>query len=381
MKERTHGFLYGLNMWVEGERGWFVGEHIQALFEWDYNTHMCRLISALPDYDEIRFCGNSKCVKHKEYIYCLPQAGKCIWIYDLQKHVFDKIEIDNPLDIKMRMDYVGRKGNEIFLFSHGLKKLFKINGEHKKIVNEYLFGNESDIYSNFLFMNDKILTYHSNRSAILSFDISRGEVVEEDIPELKDRVNAFCFDGEKYWFTGRKTELYIWYPVTGVIECMKEFSDEFRWCYEKKDTAFGQVLCEGENIWVFQYRVNRTLCINKDTKEILEIDLGDWREDKFYEGTPMSFQYMVDERYAGLYSWKEHRIIEVDLQQKNWCYKELIDGPAIAEFLRKNPKWYKYYFGEGVLHKMFFGEMMEEDSKKELVRMEKHIGMSIHDRM
>lgn len=379
MKEYTHGFLYGLNMWVEGEKGWFVGEHMQALFEWDYNTHMCKLIGALPDYEEIRFSGNSRCVKYNEYIYCLPHLGTCIWVYDLSSKIFDKIEIDNTVGVNIDMNYVGQKDGYIFCFSHNFKKMFKIDGEKKKLEMFSLLEDETAEYANFLMIENCIMTWCKNKSAICSFDIVSGEVEMEYIPELKDKGLAFCFDGEKYWFVGKSTELYIWDPHEQNCECINEFSEDLKICYDGKELPFGGPICKNGVIWIPQWRANRSICIAKEDREINEMVLGDWRLDTGNEGLPMSYQYSIKERYMGFYSWREHKIIEVDLEQRTWQYKEIIDGPAIGEFLRKNPKWYKHYLGESELHRMFYGEMMLDASTREVDVDHQSIGTRIYN--
>lgn len=381
MKERTRGFLYGLNMWVENEKGWFVAESMQALFEWDKNTQRCKLVNVLPDYEEVRLYGNSRCVKYKDYVYCLPHFGTCIWLYDLSSKAFDKIEIDNAVDVNIDMNYVGQKDGYIFGFSHNLKKMFKIDGEKKKLETFLLLEGEIEEHSNFIIRENRIITWCKNDAAICSIDIAGGNVNMEYVRDLKGKTLGICYDGKAYWFAGKEPCIYVWNSIGKNLECISDFSLDFMVCCDKKEPTFGAPIYMNGSILVPQWRANRSICIDTETREWEEMILGDWFLDTTNEGLPLSYQYMIDERYVGFYSWTEHRVIEVDVQQKNWCYKDFIDGQAIAEFLRKNPKWYKYYLGETELHRMFFGEMMEEDSKKELVRMEKQIGMLIHDKM
>ena len=61
-------FPWSDNWWIEGDRAWFCGGEINALFCVDMNNGQCELVARIPECAIVDFRLNSYCMKYKDII-------------------------------------------------------------------------------------------------------------------------------------------------------------------------------------------------------------------------------------------------------------------------------------------------------------------------
>lgn len=354
MKSEIGKFLFSDNIWIEGNTGWFAPWNMGAIFEWDLDTNICHYIKEFPDFE---FGGgirnNSKCIKCGNCIFCFPCEGEGIWVYDLHMHTMEKIDIDNPSKKRIVMVDFWCNGNIIYALSKGLKQIFEIDVIEKKILCVHKLDiEENEILGGSVKLQNKLYIASATQAIIYEYDIDGSYEKRHHIPDINVGINRICYDGSSFWFSGRNKEIYLWDKENNVVQKLKDFPDGFgEYDFENlqehiidtksfkfNNWLFAEMINTENYIWCIPYCSNMIIYVDKRTKETNFLRINEEEEDRIsLSNHPYKYilQYYFDDRFIGLYSLKNKKILEIDVQKLSYKYKEIKLEEELKKLLNK----------------------------------------------
>lgn len=361
-------FCWGDNWWIDGNNAWLVDGERDILYCINLITEQCEFIKSIPNFVEQKFRQNPRCIKYQNAIVCMPDFGQYIWIYSLNR--FDKIEIKNPNKTRILISNFWEFEQKLYAVSEGLKQIIEINIDDRKIDNYYNLNVPDIEIAGSDKVNEKIFIVSKVSNCIYEFDLKSKGIVLHKLSEVKDRFYGISFDGSNFWLSGYNKAVYIWNKENNTVEIIKNFPEEFGiYDYEGKEDVF--LDCKAESydtpvfkdvkvvnqyVWFIPFKTNKIVYINKDTFEIFSLDIKQEDETKNslarnYMGHKFIFLYIRENRYIGLFSFKNNKVLEIDtvrLQAKDKAYSLTLQ--CMSE-ISKNRILGEFYFLDKTIYK------------------------------
>ena len=167
MGKMNNKYIWSDGWWIEDSEAWFVDGERNILLKLNTRTNECSFIASIPNGKQNRFRLNPKCLKIENAIYCMPDTGDYIWIYQLEKREFKQIKVNNPKKGRLAINNFWLHGKKIFAVSIGLRQIIEIDTDKKCIVNYYdLDGNISES----ILISDNIFCVSSETNIVYQFD-------------------------------------------------------------------------------------------------------------------------------------------------------------------------------------------------------------------
>lgn len=341
MKKKN--FIWSDNWWIEDDKAWFIpGDGgCNAIFCIDLNNRICSYIAEMPDGIIKDFRLYSGCMKYKNSIFCMPNVGKHIWIYDLELKKFVMMKIHNPENVSLNILNFWRFEDSIFAVSIGLNQIIEIDVDKKKIVSQYNISENAndkvttnnEIVDNYIFM----VSAHSN--CIFQFDMEKKYIEKFELKHIDGKLDSICFDGNNFWLGGYRRELYKWDKEKNSIEIKKIIPYQFGVykldekqkykldceSYENNLPLFLYLISTKNSIYFIPFKANKIVYVDKETEKIhiFEIKDEDEREDWILKNKMEAkyiLQYVIADRYIGLFSLKNNCIVEIDTIERRIEY-------------------------------------------------------------
>ena len=390
-------------MWnIENNKAWFVSEEYNMLFYAEMDTAQCEFEAAIPYKGRRAYRMTPRCMKCGDCIFCMPDDGECIMVYQCSSREFYEIEIDNPDKVRLGIAYFWMYEDKIFAFSIGLKKLIEIDISRRKI-NHY-FSFDVSIMPAIEVAGTEIYSLLNQSGCIICFDMMKKESISYMLPDIGKEFYTLSFDGEKFWMSGACKEVYIWNREENTIETIGGFPPDFG-IYKTVDNGNGEEIvldCESEEydvcafaysiaaegyIWLIPCWTNKILYVNQNTYEVKALEIEHEEEtalsvkrNNFFSGRYI-LEYVRENRYIGLYSYKNRCVFEIDAREIN-------------------VKEYNYYFSEACLREVksavaeentvyennmlnltnYFNQLLEDDTANGGTDYE-NAGINIHKEM
>lgn len=343
-------FVWSYGWWMEHDKAWFVEVKSNILFCVNLNVGVCEEAILIPDANPNKFALTPFCMKFNREIWCIPGSGQSIWIFHLDEKVFRRIDID--INDKMHnLAYFFVWNETFFVIPMLWNKVIEINVHTKEIVNYHMIC-EKDMIGPSVVVGDCIYLMSHLYDKIYEFDLNFRTIKTYMLPNKeKKKFQNMCFDGKKFWFNGYKKEVYVWNKEDNSLVTIDGFPKDFG-VYDFTKKTDGKVNCGidcyilpafpcmavvGEYVWFIPGQVNKIIYVNKESYalSVYEIDGEDeTRESILSREAGMEckygLEYIRDNRYMGLLSMKNNRIVEIDT--KNLSHK-----------------WKDYYFDENCL--------------------------------
>ena len=292
--------------------------------------------------------------------------------------------------------------DKIFALSIGLKKLIEIDISRRKI-NHY-FSFDVSIMPAIEVAGTEIYSLLNQSGCIICFDMMKKESISYMLPDIGKEFYTLSFDGEKFWMSGACKEVYIWNREENTIETIGGFPPDFG-IYKTVDNGNGEEIvldCESEEydvcafaysiaaegyIWLIPCWTNKILYVNQNTYEVKALEIEHEEEtalsvkrNNFFSGRYI-LEYVRENRYIGLYSYKNRCVFEIDAREIN-------------------VKEYNYYFSEACLREVksavaeentvyennmlnltnYFNQLLEDDTANGGTDYE-NAGINIHKEM
>lgn len=278
--------MYVDDIFCENGEIWFVGINNSILYRIDANNEIYP-IKMIPYRKEICFRNSSVCYKKKKNIYCFPERGQIIYIFDIEKNTIKEIQLENK-EQRLGIYNVWFIDGNILCVSFQNNKLYIINEENqkiKKIQIPYLNFPKLDIQAT---CYEKKLYFVSNKSTtVLEFSVEDMKFIEHYIKCKEKGFSTIAVDGEEIFITGRECALYRYNLLSNKLDSvdLKTYMK-----FEKKDVMYtgnifyrsilldGYVVLITENI--FQLINNQIVIFNIRRKTINVLTFDDNNERK-----------------------------------------------------------------------------------------------------
>lgn len=340
LKQVENWPIWGDNWWIEKNKAWFIWGSKNILCYLDLEMNECELLACVPEVSKSRFRGTSICNKYGNDIYCMPIYGRSIWVYSVVNENFCEICINNPKEVLLNIRDVWEYNNRIYAISTGLGQLIEIDLIEKKIKNYYSISQDKTIVKS-IRVDSLIYILLGENSEICRFNLETKETNIYRLPDIGRKFNTICFDGEKFWLSGYRKEIYVWDQNKNEISILDIFPRDFG-MYDFTEETDGKVdtttekfekftflfsVVVGQKVWFISYYANKILYVDKVTNQIQAFEIEEENETKesLLVRNRLACKYLLDyvkdDRYMGLYSVKNQCILEIDTIELKYKYK------------------------------------------------------------
>jgi hypothetical protein len=401
MMKNVKANIWGDNWIVENDTAWMVSAPYDLLFKINVSSHEYELVRKIPNDVTNLWRLNSRIIKCNNDIYCMPDFSSCIWVYNIEQDKFQKIEIDNPNNIRLSISWFWIIGDCIFAISIGLKKVIVIDSKKKKIINYYGLSDDlKESISKSILVDECIYCVSETNNQIYQFNIETKNIKVYKLPNIKGNLNRICYDGVKFWLIGNSKEIYIWNKGNGSVEIVNDLPDDFG-SYRCNDLGefyidterqfsdvpiFFDLIYMENHIWCIPWQTNKILYIDKNTYEVRCLEIADEEETKesFFGRAcraKYSVEYLRNERYIGLFSFKNECILEIDtvnmkVERINYHFSK----NCMVDFGKLYGGKDKIY-GENYKDKLVYEGIILNDKALETKKKLRNIGLNIYNQI
>ncbi len=339
MEENLEGIMWSDNWWIECDKAWFVDGRQNILCRIDLNTNECEIVAGIPDSTIKNFRLNSRCIKCGKDVFCMPQYGNSIWVYDTNNKIFSGITISNPDMVCLLMYDFWKHGDKIFAISVGLKKIIEIDIQSKKIESQYTICEKGNIAKSIMIENEIYILELENND-IYRFCLNSKTFQVYSIPNIQERMYTLCFDDDKFWMSGYKKKIYVW-TKDNVVRVIDNFPLDFG-IYDFSVDTVGRADCiideyktptflysvmVGDYIWYIPFLTNQIIYVDKKTYNLYTFDVKEECETKASilkneMRQKYLLEYVKDNRYIGVFSFMNSSILEIDALNLVYQYKQ-----------------------------------------------------------
>lgn len=394
MANKVQMFLWSDGWWIEEDEAWFVDGMSNTLFDVDLNTGECDTVKRIPELAECTFRLNPICIKCDRDIFCIPGIGKRIWVYNLDDDVFTEVEIDKSEQHQLG-SRVWNLGDAIFIVGANWNKIIEVSICEKAIKNYYMIC-ANDCIGESIFVNGKIYSVSSRYSRVYQFDVLTKKVDTYSLPNIEKRIFTMCFDGEKFWLSGYHNEIYIWDKEENKLTTIDSFPDDFNNCgladninqaseYAMNSYAspvFKYSIAVGGHIWFIPVESDKIIYINKKTAalSVFELCKEDIAKSNVWGIANYLLEYVRNDRYIGLFSAKNSRILEIDTEQLSYQWKEYYFSDKCVQQYYKDCKGIHYEDGV-VLYSQAYRFGLQATGYKANSMEIANVGTKIHEKL
>ena len=331
MQNQSNELLWSDKWCVEDGRAWLVPGNHNILLCVDMIKNCYRIVAALPNYLQGGSRQNSNCIKCDNTIFCMADNADCIWCYDLSTADFRKIVIVNPNNVRLMMIDFWKCENLLWVVSIGLKQIIEIDIKKKEVIDYYsITDQEDEEIARSVKWDKNIYSVSGSKGRIYVFNIETKKIKVKEFPVVKNGLRIISVEGGKIWLSGYKREIYVWdedkndintlsLPCNFGIYNFDGKKEQFLDCKttEYDTSTFLESINVGNYIWFIPFQTDQILYVNKDTNQIDTFEIEEEEEDeKSIKNREMNckylLQYVYDDRYIGLYSFKNKVVYEID---------------------------------------------------------------------
>lgn len=333
MAKKNELFLWSDGWCIEDDKAWFVSGIENFLFCVDLQKKECEYAAQIPEKAG-RFRVTPRCIKCGSDIFCVPDKGRSIWVYNINFGIFTEIRISNPNNVRLELDRIWEFENQIFAVSYGLRQIIIIDIVQKKITDYYEIETKGIITYSVKIADEIYILDRDGK--ICQVDMKTGKQVSYRLPDTGRKFYSFGFDGKKLWLTGYCKELCVWDKEQNTvsfidvltkeidIENSKKGVDNKIGCVVDEYPVFSHVITAEESIWFIPTQTKEIIYVNKNEQvaHLFEVEETENPESiKSKGGEKYILEYIIGNRYIGLFSLENERILQIDTKklQYKWC--------------------------------------------------------------
>lgn len=323
---------------INRDKGFFVADEWNAIFEVNFSTDIYRVLSSFPEGHIRDFRINQICVRYRDELFCFPDQGDGIWCFHLEKKEIKKIIINNPLKRRITTFRAILIEDKIYALFYGWKKIIEFNPEAKKIEGEYEYYDQAEISftgQDFLNIKDKIYITLRNANQIIEFDVKSKDVKYYNLHSEVRGIETISYCNGLFYISECGRGIYCWEKDSNTINKIGIVPRECGYCLfdineGKKEINydnfplndnffFYRSVVVQDKIWFIPLRASRLIYMDIKTSEIKCLDnLKEYEElEKVKREHWYQLQYVLEERYIGLYLSNLNETIEIDAKTLN----------------------------------------------------------------
>lgn len=398
MEKDYKAFTWSDNWQIEGDKAWFVSGMHNILICLDLNTKECASAVSIPEEALSKCRLTPYCMKCGDDIFCMPDTGKSIWIYNLKENGFSEIVLQNPEKVRLTIYDFWMHDNKLFAVSNGLGRIIEIDIKNRKLETSYMLCEDGIRKS--IKVGTDIYSLLKDKAEICQFDLIKKTVTTYKLPDTGRKYSTFCFDGEKFWLSGYGKEIYIWKKNENTLKTITGFPKDFGIYNFSKETngeidcvkkeyelpAFLFSVAAGDYVWFIPFQTNKIMYADKKTYQLHAFEVDGENETKqsllgrIALGSKYILEYVREDRYIGLFSIKNNYILEIDaIGQKKEIKKYTFSDKCIREM--------KEIFSESTLsesdgvHREIFKSILLGQNGKGREKPESNNGLKLYKEM
>lgn len=328
-------------MYQDNDEFWFMGSCDKFIYKVNRNG-MVEIVAEVPldVTDEHRIY--PRCIKKSNEIYCIPDKGKNILVYDLKWEKFKEIPIGSSQNKRLSIFNSWIQNDNLWCVSYGKNKILKIN------LNKFLVEKQFDVFEpkeqvgfEAIKTEESIYCISNCSTRIREFNLS-SESSKTFVIECQDKgFNTIVSHGENVYLTGYLDYIYCWNKNSNQIKKYRISDRTFRYNKNEKVTPrFYRSACL-KNVIVFipyntQYsKSNHVVYLDKFTQEINSIDLS------HMIGEPVAGEHFVIECFYDntleIGHMSNGYIFQIDFVEKSVSKKNMkFNKEQIQAFWNKN---------------------------------------------
>lgn len=337
---RENRFLPWSDNWcIDGNKAWCIDAERNILYCINLQLKEFEFMKEIPEKNADTFRMHPNCIKYKDFVFCIPNIGDSIWIYQVKISQFRQIKVHNPKSVRIGIVDFWQFGEKMYAVSNGLKQVFEINLEKQRIDNRYDLYNIADTWITKSVMVGKVIySVCAAASEIYLFDIETKDTLKYYIRNIKGGFETICFDGQNFWLSGCRKEIYVWNEGKDTVTILNDFPAQFgKYNIQSSEKEFldcktvefeqyimfFQSVVIGQYIWFVPRLMNKLIYVDKNSFEIFAFEIEDedeTRETLRTRKMNMKFrmEYVKEKRYLGIFSAKNNCIIEIDTLENKY---------------------------------------------------------------
>lgn len=380
----TDVFIPNDGMYLENDKTWFVGNEDGVIYQMNLPDRQVLPVAVIPEDMGSTYRISAGVIKKNQKLYCFPDKGRFIWIYDMEKKSFTKTEVKNPEFSRIRMFDKWLVNETIWCVSYGMNQIIEMDLATEKIVGYYdIFTDKEDAvgYMSALVGQDIYCVSRTSRK-ICAFDTVSQRITYYELPVNDRGFNTIIFDGKDFWLSGYAKQVYSWNKESGNIDIWDSFPQDYQVngsSIEDGSDCFAEPLfyksavvkdgiifipCNSEAAVS-----NFMLFVNRKNMEIHTLHIG---QETKRAGEYFVKEYQKDDISVVFYNTKKNHLEEFNSEKQQTEIKKMKTDPAGArEFWKENYDVSDSVWETGVnTIEDFFWVLLEKESRKSLTKPE-----------
>lgn len=321
-------FIWSDGGYCDGVRYWFVGAKVNALFCLNLNSGEYKLIGKLP-VEGINFFRNVySCVFKDNRLIWFPKSGNNIIIYNIEnkKFSFRTLKIAVDYNIGIIDSYLFEKS--YFCVSCTLNEIIEFDVETMNVVAEYKIGKSIGCFS--IRVAEIIYFVSDMHNFVYEFNMETKKIKIHEIEKAEQGFYLINYFNNNFVIAGYSHRIYFWNQESNNIICKDLNKFGFKQYFFESDKGyehlpvFTESIVINENLWLLP-RASQIIVIDKSNNvRILFIEDEDESKEslKRWWSEKYKIQYVRDNRYLVLYSYKNHCCFEIDTLTYSVKYKK-----------------------------------------------------------
>ena len=190
---------------------WFVERRTNVLYQANYAENTIVYHAVIPYSGEDSYRVHPNCVKHHDYIICLPDQGKSIVIYDILNNSIFEINIEVPKGIRIAILNYWIVEDRLWCVSSGMSCIIELNLSTLSIDNYYsIFDDNCSRSGPDAELADGFIICPSYTSNIVSFfDIENKTIKRFDVKSAEKGYNTVSGYDNKIILSGFDKKIYV----------------------------------------------------------------------------------------------------------------------------------------------------------------------------
>lgn len=272
------------DLWFEdcveiGTDVWFAAGNYNGLYKFDTKNNQVKRMAFFPGEPIMKDWAFRRVRLWKEQLVFMPAYADAVYLYDIKKGMFDRIEILSEKELlessgQCRFQCFEIYKDWLYLVGYQYRGIIKVNLENHQVkkmnnipeevlgvnieMRNVSFGTEA------LVQNDIIYIACTSSNRILMLDMNDDSFKVAEVGNSNNRYNGICKIEDAYYLTVCDNDNIVkWeYENGNSLEIELKFDTHF---YDRK-------ICQTENyIWVFSYMSNEIYRIEKGNYHIVKM--------------------------------------------------------------------------------------------------------------
>ncbi len=341
------GLIVNDGMYREKDTCWFIGREDNILYKMHLANMEVECVACLPREKTESFRMYQRCIKKDSYIYCVPDRGNTIQVYDIKENRFHQIAIENPEEKRISIFDSWIDGEVLWCVSYGMNEIIAVNLINNSVIGIYsIFECQEDTCGfESLKVGRYIYCVSKSRPCIVEFDIETLDKKEYVFELAEKGFHTIAYDEEMFYLTGYSNSVYCWKKEDEQYIKQYLLPENFYFLEDSENTIRTPIFYHS---FVLQKQVvfipwnslnvlsNYILCMDRQSKNFKKIDFG--KKDSLRKsGEIFVVEYIKHNTIIGIHDTKNTFITEIDVDTEQIIQLDMVtDKRKDIEFWKKN---------------------------------------------